>query len=376
MIKGDGILLKRKIKVGLLFGGQSVEHEISILSARNIYDAIDKEKYEVVLIGIDKSGGWHFSNDRIFLEGNEPSRLKAFVEESDQLALVPGQRADIFLQLSNRKKQKLLDVVFPILHGTHGEDGTVQGFLKLAGIPFVGAGVLGSAIGMDKDVTKRLLRDAGVPTPHFRVFRRIDIDSIHPDQIIAEFGLPFFIKPANLGSSVGVSKIKKIEEFRPALEKAFQYDNKVLLEEYISGREIECSVLGNEQPIASLPGEIKPQHEFYSYEAKYLDENGAFLEIPANLSSVLIQKVQDTAIQAFQVLEAEGMARVDFFLRNEEELFVNEINTIPGFTRISMYPKLWEASGLSYTKLIDRLIELALERAERDKRLKTSYEEL
>ena len=375
MFKGVGVQLKSKIKVALLFGGQSVEHEISILSARNVYDAIDKERYEILLVGIDKSGGWHFSNERIFLEGDDSSRLKTFVKASDQLALVPGQKTEVLLQLSSRKKRKPVDVVFPVLHGTYGEDGTVQGFLKLAGIPFVGAGVLGSAIGMDKDVTKRLLRDAGIPIPRFRVIRYIDKNSVHLDQIIDEFGLPFFIKPVNLGSSVGVSKIKTIEDLSPALEKAFRYDHKVLLEEYIPGREIECSVLGNERPLASLPGEIKPQHEFYSYEAKYLDENGAIFEIPAQLSPELVKKVQEAAIKTFQVLEVEGMARVDFFLKNEEELLVNEINTIPGFTRISMYPKLWEVSGISYKELINRLIELALERRERDEKLETTYEE-
>lgn len=376
IIKGANTQLESKIKVGILFGGQSVEHEISILSARSIYKAIDKGKYDVVLIGIDKQGGWHFSDEQIFLEYNATRRLESLTNKSDQqLALIPGRKIDFLYQLSTQEKPKPVDVVFPVLHGTNGEDGSIQGFLKLSGVPFVGAGILGSAIGMDKEVTKRLLRDAGIPIPHYQVFRQIDSNRIDSLKIQAEFGLPLFIKPANLGSSVGISKVKTIDEIKPAIDKAFLYDHKILIEECILGREIECSVLGNEHPETSLPGEIKPNHEFYSYEAKYLDENGAILDIPAKLPDNLIKEVQETALKVFQVLEIEGMARVDFFLQEDGRLLVNEVNTIPGFTRISMYPKLWEASGLSYKDLITRLIELAIERAERDQKLKTTYEE-
>ena len=376
IIKGANTQLESKIKVGILFGGQSVEHEISILSARSIYKAIDKGKYDVVLIGIDKQGGWHFSDEQIFLEYNATRRLESLTNKSDQqLALIPGRKIDFLYQLSTQEQPKPVDVVFPVLHGTNGEDGSIQGFLKLSGVPFVGAGILGSAIGMDKEVTKRLLRDAGIPIPHYQVFRQIDSNRIDSLKIQAEFGLPLFIKPANLGSSVGISKVKTIDEIKPAIDKAFLYDHKILIEECILGREIECSVLGNEHPEASLPGEIKPNHEFYSYEAKYLDENGAILDIPAKLPDNLIKEVQETALKVFQVLEIEGMARVDFFLQEDGRLLVNEVNTIPGFTRISMYPKLWEASGLSYKDLITRLIELAIERAERDQKLKTTYEE-
>ena len=376
IIKGVNAQLESKIKVGILFGGQSVEHEISILSARSIYEAIDKEKYDVVLIGIDKQGGWHFSDEQIFLEYNATHQLRSFTNKSDQqLALIPGRKVDFLYHLSTREKPKPVDVVFPVLHGTNGEDGSIQGFLKLSGIPFVGAGILGSAIGMDKEVTKRLLHDAGISIPHFQVVRQIDSNKIDLLQIQAEFGLPLFIKPANLGSSVGISKVKTIDEIKPAIDKAFLYDQKILIEECILGREIECSVLGNEHPEASLPGEIKPNHEFYSYEAKYLDENGANFEVPAKLPDNLIKEIQETALKVFQVLEIEGMARVDFFLQDDGKLLVNEVNTIPGFTKISMYPKLWEASGLSYKDLITRLIELAIERAERDQKLKTTYEE-
>jgi D-alanine-D-alanine ligase len=376
IIKGANTQLKSKIKVGILFGGQSVEHEISILSAQSIYESIDKEKYDVVLIGIDKQGGWHFSDEQIFLEYNASRRLKSLTNKIDQqLALIPGRKVDFLYQLSTQEKTKPVDVVFPVLHGTNGEDGSIQGFLKLSGIPFVGAGILGSAIGMDKEVTKRLLRDADIPIPHYQVVRQVDSNRIDPLQIQAEFGLPLFIKPANLGSSVGISKVKVVDEIKPAIDIAFLYDQKILIEECILGREIECSVLGNEHPEASLPGEIKPNHEFYSYQAKYLDENGANLEVPAKLPDNLIKKIQEAALKVFQVLEIEGMARVDFFLQEDGKLLVNEVNTIPGFTQISMYPKLWEASGLSYKDLITRLIELAIERAERDQKLKTTYEE-
>jgi D-alanine-D-alanine ligase len=263
-----------------------------------------------------------------------------------------------------------LDVVFPVLHGPFGEDGTVQGLLKLANIAFVGAGVLGSAVGMDKDVMKRLLRDAGIPIARFIVVNGHSSEKISFDYAREQLGLPVFVKPANLGSSVGIHKVKNREEFEQAVDDAFNYDNKILIEECIHGREIECSVLGNANAIASVPGEILPRHEFYSYEAKYLDENGAVLEVPAKLTPAISERIRELAIKVFSVLCCEGMARVDFFLRDGEDLIVNEINTIPGFTRISMYPKLWEASGISYSELIGRLIQLAIERFDREKRLK------
>jgi D-alanine-D-alanine ligase len=241
------------------------------------------------------------------------------------------------------------------------------------GVPFVGAGVLGSAVTMDKDVSKRLLRDAGVPTARFLVFERSSADRIDFDEAKDRLGLPVFVKPANLGSSVAISKVRDREAFEHAMEEAFEYDRKVLVEECIRGREIECSVLGNECPMASVPGEVIPRHEFYSYIAKYVDEEGAVLEIPAKLDEGTTATVQELAIKTFEALCCEGMARVDFFLKDNGEVIVNEMNTIPGFTKISMYPKLWEASGIPYTELIDRLIQLALERFEKEKRLKTSY---
>jgi len=257
------------------------------------------------------------------------------------------------------------------LHGPFGEDGTIQGFLKLADIPFVGPSVLGSAVGMDKDVMRRLLRDAGIPVTDYVTLRKGEpIDN----QEINELGMPLFVKPANLGSSIGISKVHDQSELDAAIELAFTYDTKVLVEKAVAGRELECGVLGNENPEASVVGEIIPTHEFYSYDAKYLDDNGAASQIPANIPEEVSKRIQELAIRTFKVLECEGLGRVDVFLTPENNVIVNEINTIPGFTSISMYPKMWEASGLGYTDLITRLIELAIQRFERDKQLKTSLQ--
>ncbi len=331
----------KKIRVGVIFGGKSTEHEVSLMSAKNVIAALNTKKYEIVRILIDKEGQWQWGEGGV--KANPP-----LVESS-------------------------VDVVFPVLHGSLGEDGTVQGLLKLMDIPFVGPSVLGSAIGMDKDVQKRLLRDAGIPIAKFLTVRAQEKGEINFAEAKKALGLPLFVKPANAGSSVGVSKVKKEADFMPAIEDAFRYDSKVLIEEAIEGREIECAVLGNEDPIASIPGEVKPNHEFYSYEAKYIDENGALLEIPAQLPKEVLKKVQETAVAAFKVLECEGMSRVDCFVTKDGRVLVNEINTIPGFTKISMYPKLFEASGISYSDLIDRLIQFALARAEREKKLETSF---
>jgi D-alanine-D-alanine ligase len=267
-----------------------------------------------------------------------------------------------------------VDVVFPILHGTFGEDGTVQGLLKLAGIPFVGAGVLGSAVGMDKDVMKRLLRDAGIPIADFIVYIRSQHKKIDFAAVKSRLGMPVFVKPANLGSSVGVSKADGETDFGIAVGDAFKYDNKIIIEETIAGREIECSVLGNDEPIASLPGEVIAERGFYSYEAKYIDDTGAELRIPVDLPENTVKQIQTTAVKAYQALCCEGMARVDLFLKDDNEIVINEINTIPGFTNISMYPKLWEVSGIPYSELIDRLIQLAIDRFESEKRLETSFD--
>lgn len=365
----------KKLRVGVLFGGKSAEHEISLISAKNVIDAIDKGKYEVFLIAIDKNGEWHLKRGYEYLMHADNPKLVHLYGDQESVALVPKKhRKELISYSGNQLQDSLqLDVIFPVLHGTYGEDGTVQGLLKLANIPFVGASVLGSAIAMDKDVMKRLLRDANIPIARFITVYEQSKNQIDFDHVVLQLGLPFFIKPANLGSSVGIAKIKDKKDFLPALEKAFFYDRKVLIEEFIAGREIECSVLGNDNPIVSLPGELIPQHEFYSYEAKYIDENGALFTIPAVLDQELVSNIQTMALDAYRVLCCEGMARVDFFLKPTGDIVVNEINTIPGFTKISMYPKLWEASGLSYSELIDRLIQLAIERHEKECKLKTSY---
>ncbi len=361
--------MTKKIKIAVLFGGKSAEHEVSLQSARNVIDALDKEKYEVILIGINKAGKWLLSNTSNYLLHNNNPKLIKLNKSNKEVSLVVQSSGNL-TDIHTKKTHGKIDVVFPVLHGPYGEDGSIQGLLKLAGVPFVGAGVLGSAIGMDKDVMKRLLKEAGIPVAKFIVLRAGEKISFR--SIIKTLGFPVFVKPANLGSSVGISKVKNEKEFKKALHNAFQYDSKILIEEAIKGREIECSVLGNEKPIASVPGEVIPSHEFYSYKAKYLDENGATLQIPAKLPKLTVKKIQGTAIMAFKVLNCEGMARVDFFLKKNGGILVNEINTIPGFTAISMYPKMWEASGIPYPKLLDILIRLAIERFNREKKLRSS----
>jgi len=359
-----------KLRVGILFGGKSAEHEVSLQSAKNIFDAIDREKYEPVLIGIDKSGRWLLNDEsRFLIHADDPKRIRLNTS-SDTVALAPQSRGTIS-NLSAFKNESAIDVIFPVLHGPFGEDGTVQGLLKLADIPFVGSSVLASAVGMDKDVMKRLLRDAGLPIGKFRSLRADD-DVPSYEEVSSELGSPVFIKPANMGSSVGVSKVKKQSQFFPALRDAFEYDTKAVIEEFIPGRELECSVLGGSEIMASIPGEVKSRHEFYSYNAKYIDKKGAELIIPAKVSVEIIQRVQELAIAVFKTLCCDGLARVDFFLKEDGSVIINEINTMPGFTKISMYPKLWEASGISYTQLIDKLIGFALERFEKEKQLKTS----
>jgi len=371
----------RKLNVGILCGGKSAEHEVSLQSAKNIYEAIDRTKFTPILIGIDKSGKWlyrfHGKVGDFIDHADDP--VKISLNPGSTEAFLPAKSAGLLSIPDNPARSVQLDVIFPILHGPFGEDGTVQGLLKLADIPFVGSGVLGSAVGMDKDVMKRLLRDAGIPIGKFLVIR--DWETVPPfAKVAAELGNPVFVKPANMGSSVGVSKVHDEKSFRAAVNAAFMYDTKIILEENIPGREIECSVLGNEKPVASLPGEIRAAREFYSYEAKYLDAEGAELEIPAKLPEAKVREIQDLAIKTFQVLECSGLSRVDFFLRpdrkggrEKDTVIVNEINTMPGFTRISMYPKLWEKSGISYTDLITKLIGFAVERHKSEKKLKTSY---
>jgi D-alanine-D-alanine ligase len=363
----------KKLKIAILFGGKSAEHEVSIQSARNVVAALDPEKYEPVLVGIDRNGTWFLDERcRDLLEGDPTSTLP---DHSEGVTLVSDQGSGQLIQTREGSSGAggigHVDVVFPVLHGPYGEDGSLQGLLKQASVPCVGAGVLGSAVGMDKDVMKRLLRDAGIRTPRFVTFTRSRRHLANFSDIAGELKSPLFVKPANLGSSVGISRVSDEAAFEQALDEAFVYDSKVIVEESIQGRELECAVLGNESPAASTVGEVVPTDGFYSYEAKYLDENGAALIIPADLPEAVVAEVQEMSVRVFQTLCCEGMARVDFFCR-ERELYVNEINTIPGFTRISMYPKLWEASGVPPTELVDRLIQLAIERHTREQALRTN----
>jgi D-alanine-D-alanine ligase len=352
----------QKIRVGILYGGRSAEHEVSLRSAKSIVDALDRKRYDPVLIGIGKDGIWRLQDSKAMPEGES----LAIDLSGKEVVLAPSSKGEL---TGSSERIRKLDVVFPVLHGTNGEDGTVQGLLTLADVPFVGPSVLGSAVGMDKTVMKALLRDAGIPNARVLVYRKGS--EISFSDVESELGMPVFVKPANLGSSVGVSRATDEASFRTAVEDAFRYDTKILVEEAIVGREIECAVLGNGEPQASVPGEIIPHDEFYSYEAKYLDPDGAGLEIPAKLDPETTARIQDIAIRTFQALECEGMGRVDCFLKENGEILVNEINTIPGFTSISMYPKLWEASDVPYSELIDRLISLAIERHERDSALRT-----
>lgn len=357
--------MNEKIRVGVIFGGRSGEHEVSLVSANSIIRSLDPNKFDVIPIGIDKSGKWLVGTDpQNLLPGpNQPQKL----EVKGQAAILgdPTTQGMILLDSLQDSDNVKLDVVFPVLHGTYGEDGTVQGMLELADIPYVGCGVLASAIGMDKTTAKKVFRDAGLPIAPFQEFLRKNWRE-SPDEIVAgieqKCSYPCFIKPVNSGSSVGISKAHNREELVQAMNLAGRYDRKILVEAYVPGREIEISVLGNDDPIASVPGEIRPCNEFYDYNAKYVDDRSELL-IPAPMSEERLQEAKSLAIKAYRALDCAGMARVDFFYNEKTEEFVlNEINTIPGFTSISMYPKLWEASGISYPELVNRLVELALER--------------
>ena len=362
-------MTERKLRVAILYGGRSAEHEVSVVSARSVMAAIDRSKYEIVPIAITKAGRW-------MLPEKTPEQLEApegglpgtgdagtgvtLMREPAGAELKPLDR-------SERSAVGPIDVVFPVLHGPYGEDGTVQGLLELAGVPYVGAGVLASALGMDKEMQKQLFRSRGLPVVsyihvHFDDWAR-GADSVL-ELVEGEIGFPCFTKPASLGSSIGVSKCRNVGELREGLDLALQHDRKALVESAITGRELECAVLGNDEPEASIVGEIVSAHEFYDFEAKYIEE-GSELRIPAPVPEIVSEEVRRLAVEAFRAIGCAGMARVDFFYDEASGgVYVNEINTIPGFTPISMYPKLWEATGIPYAKLIDRLIELAIERWE------------
>lgn len=351
-----------KLRVGVVYGGRSGEHEVSLMSARSIISALDQEKYEVTAIGITKSGQWV---------------KRPIPDEAEALDFVVDNSEETVEIKPDPTMWQGFDVIFPVLHGTYGEDGTIQGLLEMANIPYVGAGVAGSAVSMDKSLMRVLFTQAGLPVVPWVLVMRHEFDQVPEavyDRIEEQLGFPCFVKPANLGSSVGISKVKKRVDLRAALEEAFSYDRKVVVEQGVeNAREIECSVLGNEEPeAAEILGEIIPANEFYDYEAKYHRDDSELI-IPARVTPEQAETIRSYAIAAFKAVDCAGMARVDFFLTSEGEIILNEINTIPGFTRISMYPKLWEASGLPYKALVDRLIDLALERHRQRQKLRTSF---
>ena len=361
---------KKRLRVGVLFGGRSGEHEVSLASAASVIRGLDPDKYEAIPIGITKEGHW--------LIGAGAQKMLPEVLKGGQRVMMTADPTDAALmKLDGSGGGQRLDVVFPVMHGTYGEDGTIQGLLDLAGLPFVGAGVLGSAIAMDKDVAKRLLQAAKIPVVPWVAVPRAEWEN-NPAEVVqtieSKFQYPVFVKPATLGSSVGMTKAHSRAELAPALNLAAEFAQKILVERAMVAREIEISVLGNSEPAASVPGEIVPHREFYDYAAKYLEE-GTQLLIPAKLKRAQVKKFQKLAVEAFRALELSGMARVDFFLEKEGgKIFLNEVNTIPGFTSISMYPKLWEASGIPFRDLIDKLIELALEQHREKARTKYQIE--
>lgn len=361
-----------KLRVGVIFGGRSGEHEVSLVSATSVIQALDKEKYEVVPIGITQEGRWISSSESLKL-----LKSRTGVEEEPERFLVPEPNRQSLVSLTGDAGPEVkLDVVFPVIHGTHGEDGTMQGLLELANIPYVGAGVLASAVGMDKIIQKQLHRHAGLPVVKYAWFLSSDYKS-DPKKIVAAIEktleYPVFVKPSNTGSSVGISKSHNRKELFGALALASDFDRKIIVEQGVKNvREIEVSVLGNDKPVASIPGEIIPSNEFYDYDAKYVDGKSVAV-IPAKLPKNVVKKIQHLAVKAFTVLDGAGMARVDFFVtKKTNKIYLNEINTIPGFTSISMYPKLWEASGITFAELLDRLIQLALERHNEKNRIRTS----
>ena len=358
-----------KLRIGLLFGGRSVEHEISLSSARSILNALDPDRYDVVRIAVGPDGRWHL--------GTEALPLASTVDGVEvRLPAIPGDHAIVSTEADGAAESIELDVVFPIIHGRGGEDGSLQGLLEMAGVAYVGSGVLGSALQMDKDVSKRLLRAAGLPVTPWVCVRAEQLQAqpqAVASRILEEIGLPLFVKPANQGSSVGISRVGKSAELIPALTEAARYDTKVLAEQGLDAREIEVALLGNDPITASVPGEILTRRDFYDYEAKYHDDDTELL-IPAPLDDEQTAEVRRLAIEATLALEGAGLARVDFLLdRISGQFFINEVNSLPGFTEVSMYPKLWEASGLSYRALLDRLIELAIARHELTTGLETVY---
>ena len=368
---------KKKLRIGLVFGGRSGEHEVSLASAESVMANLDRDKYEVVPIGITKEGSW--------LLGTEPRKLLAAEQSANQsldettaVTLTGDPRLRRLIAVENGEElgsRGALDVIFPVLHGTYGEDGALQGLLEMANVPYAGCGVLGSALGMDKEKMKMVFQAVGLPIVDYLVYRRNEWERSPEtmlDAIEQRFGYPCFVKPVNLGSSVGVNKARDRAELEHAIDVAAEYDRKVIIERTVNCREVECGVLGNDEPIASVVGEVISSNEFYDYRAKYIDGKSQIV-IPADISQATAAEIRRQAVQAFVALDLSGLARVDFFLEKETgQVYINEVNTLPGFTSVSMYPKLWEASGLPYAQLLDRLVELAIERHHDRQRNRTS----
>ena len=365
-----------KLKIGVLYGGRSGEHDVSLCSAASVVAALDKSKYDIIAIGIDRDGRWYVQDQPEIVNDKTFGKILSLKKRGFWLVNHFEQQNKLHIYNLEKSGEKVVvDLIFPVLHGTYGEDGTLQGLLELAMVPYVGVDVAGSAVGMDKDIAKRLLKEAGIPVvPWITISRHEWRES--PEKILRrtskELSLPVFVKPLCTGSSVGIKKVKVKKDLAQAIDYAFQYDTRIMIETGIDCREIECAVLGNENPESSITGEILPQHEFYSYEAKYLDPDGAKMNIPATIPARLSADIRKTAVRGFKALNCNSMARVDFFLEKKTNRFyLNEINTLPGFTSISMYPKLWAASGLEYSRLLDRLVELALQRHRERSSIKT-----
>lgn len=356
--------MSKKKKVAILYGGRSVEHGVSVNSARNIFEYLDKSQFEPVPIGISTTGQWFLT-----------SGVSKDMTQGKPLGLLLDPANAGFMLLSSGDRFKT-DIIFPVLHGTDGEDGSIQGLIKAMDIPMVGTSVLGSSMAMNKIVAKRLLKEAGLPVTDFMTFRYDEKDKINFTAISKKLGLPFMVKSASLGSSVGVSKVKTKKDFTAAVEEAFRYDQEMIAEEYVSGREIECAVLGNYPPEASYPGEvvISKKYEFYTFDAKYVDPDAVRIDVPAKLSKPVAEKIRKASVKAFEALHCEDFSRIDLFLDKKGKIYINEINTIPGFTNSSMYPVMWKERGVGFSELITRLLNLAQERYDRSKRIERDFQ--
>ena len=365
--------MKNKMNLAVIIGGKSPEHTISLRSGRSVVQALDSDKYDITVIGINKEGIWHLQDTNDFLLYPDDNVKITLKSSETKVFLESNGKKTILYNRKNNRKIKIIDVAFPVIHGAYGEDGIIQGLFRSVNIPFVGVDLMASSVGMDKDIAKRLWRDANIPIAAFEVIDLSNKNKVRYEDIIKKLGTPVFVKPANAGSSVGVHKVTTKEEFKAAVKDGFLYDRKLLVEEAITGIEVECAVLGNEFPEGSVIGGIMPTEQFYSYDAKYISSSGAKLMIPAPISPEVASLIKTTAIKAFRCLGAEGLSRVDFFLKPDNTIVINEINTMPGFTSISMYPKLWEATGLPYSSLLDRLIDLAIDRYKTVKKLKTNW---